>query len=96
MAAQSSSLRLSPRNRTAAGATNIGNVWTTGIVRDTSLRAITRKKTTALRPPKSPAASPQATAPNVRLSRGETAMNTAAMGMWLRPMSMGRVRSDRA
>ena len=96
MAAQSCSLRLSPRKRTAAGATNIGNVWTTGMVRDTSRLAITRKKTTALRPPKSPAASPQAVALRVRPSRGEMAANTAEMGMWLTPMRNGRVRRDRA
>ena len=96
MAAQSCSLRLSPRKRTAAGATKMGKVWTMGMVRETSRLAITRKKITALNPPKSPATTPQPAAPRDRPSRGERAANTAAMGMWLTPMRNGRVRMDRA
>ena len=96
MAAQSSSLRLSPRNRTAAGATKMGNVWTTGMVRDTSRLAMTRKNTTAFSPQKTPPARAQPVASTVRRSRGETAKNATEMGMWLRPMTKGRVRSDRA
>ena len=81
MANQSNTLRLSPRNSTAMGATKIGNVWVTGTARETSRLATTRKKITPPNPPNRPAASPQPADVTVRPSRGETTMKKTPIGM---------------